>query len=360
MKILFFIPALEGGGAERVMATLTKEFSTRGYTIYIATDISKPIAYEFHDNIHILDLFLNNHSTKKRTLKYFRLYKRIRGLTKDLKPDVVISFLWIMNSHVLLATSGLPVPVIASEHFTFDTNHSILSRIMRFHINKLATKVTILTNHDLQILGKRLPNKVLMPNPLSFPIIPSGGGKQKTVLSVGSLNRWKGKGIDNLISVWSHVHRNHPDWKLIIAGTGSRETMELLEKIVRQHGVSEGIEFIGFQKNIDQVMKSSAIFVLPSRYEAFGMVLIEAMSQGCACVSFDCVGPKELIKDGYNGVLVAEQDLKKMEEAISELIKNEEYRKIISENALHEVERFRAENIADRWDKLFQDVLAQN
>ena len=122
--------------------------------------------------------------------------------------------------------------------------------------------------------------------------------------------------------------------------------------------IIDSIVFLGFCQNLNEKLKKSSIFVLSSRYEGFPMVLIEAMSQGCACVSFDCVsGPKEIIKDGIDGILVEDQNMLQMEKEICRLIEDDKLRKLLAENAVRNIQRLSIQNISDKWLDLVNNII---
>lgn len=357
MKLLFFIRSLEGGGAERVMVILCNELVNRGYEVCLAVNKQIPFAYDLDDRINVLELYPDNNRRSYRMFRRIKFYKHIRLLVKQVSPDIITSFMFKLNVHVILATLGMKIPVIASEHTTFDKTHNWRAYIRRFYINSLATHTIILTEYDYKFLGKRLKNKIVIPNPLSFPINTNSRERRKNILAAGSIDRWKFKGFDNLIKVWGKVSIKHPDWTLEIAGNGSETNLDFLKSLTKESGVEKSVVFLGFQKDIDKLFKTSSIFVLSSKYEGFGMVLTEAMSQGCACISFDCVaGPSEIITHKRSGLLIENQNMEVMEEAIDQLISDESFRERLSQGGLKEVERFTPKVIVDKWVDLFKTL----
>ena len=122
--------------------------------------------------------------------------------------------------------------------------------------------------------------------------------------------------------------------------------------------IQDSVEFPGFYKNIANMMQRSSIYVSTSRVEGFPMVLIEAMSQGCACISFDCVsGPGEIIQNNVDGILVEDQNMELMEKEICRLIEDEKLRKSLAMNATKSVQRFSIEKIGDIWMDLIMSIV---
>jgi glycosyltransferase involved in cell wall biosynthesis len=358
MRLLFYTGSLRGGGAERVAALLCNKLSEKGYDIYLAVSTEHPFAYLINDNIHIKDLSIRQVC---KGLNRLRLYKRIRDITKEIKPDIIISFQWSLNVKVILVTLGLHLPIIASEHIPFRKNEPFWESFCRFRLNRLASKVTILTQQDYDYLGKRLPNKIVIPNPLSYPIYEGDNKRKKNLLCVGAVDRWYIKGFDNIIKIWSRVSPLFPDWTLDIAGNGLEKNFNYLKQIAEDNNVLDKVNFLGFRRDIDKLMQESSIFCLSSRYEGFGMVLIEAMSQGCACISFDCKrGPREIITDRVSGVLIKDQDMEKMEQALVNLMRDEKLRIQLSIEGRREVKKFDADTIVSKWMLLFKEILKNN
>lgn len=360
MKLLFFIGSLAGGGAERVMVILSNELVERGYKVYIATNTKIPFAYKLDERIEVINLFESYKIESGKILRNIRLVKNIRSIVKDIKPNVMIPFMFGISSYVILSTLDMKIPIISSEHNTFDKEQSKITHFKRFYINNLARYTTILTEYDREFLGNKLKNKVVLPNPLAFKIEKDIGIKENVVLAAGSVDRWEHKGFDNLIKVWGNVSPKFPNWELQIAGNGSDDSFAYLRSIAREMKVEDSIEFLGFQNNLNELLQQKAIFVLSSRWEGLPMILIEAISQGVATVAFDCkTGPNEIITHNESGLLVENQNMEEMEKALIRLMSDEQLRTQLAEGGLKEAERFTADKIVDKWERLFESVIEE-
>jgi glycosyltransferase involved in cell wall biosynthesis len=354
MRLLFFISELGGGGAERVMTVLCNKLSERGHDVYLVFDTSRPVAYELSEKVQKINL------SPWRTCKGINLLARlvnIRRVTRKIKPDVIISFIRGLNAEVLLSTFGLRIPVVASEHSTFDANFPARQRFSMYYMNRLATRVTVLTRHDRDFIGDRLKNTVVMPNPLPYPVYTGNNERKKNVLCAGSIDRCRPKGFDNIIKIWGEISGRFPGWTLDICGGGRKENFEYLKQLTLEHGVHDTVNFTGFRNDIDKLMQETSIFCLPSKSEGFSMVLIEAMSRGCACVCFDCKsGPGEIVTRDKSGILVKDQDMEEMGEALIKVMSDEKLREQLSIAAREEVKRFDVDVITDRWENLFNEI----
>lgn len=367
MNILFFIHCLIGGGAERVTVNLSEELVRRGHSVTIGLT-KNIIEYSIDERVKIEFLSpIKEYKGENLIIrKFFFLYNKfqdywsVRKIIKLSKPDVIIAS-WGSKTMPILRLHG-NVPVIASEHNTFDREHTPGERKKRFFLNNRFDKVVVLTQYDKEFTKKYLNNTIVIPNPLTFsPItIKEYEGclpKRKNLLACGRINAYQVKGFDNLIVAFSNVANQYSEWDLDIAGAGTDDKINQLRSIAKENGVENRVHFLGFCSNINEVMKKHAVFVLSSRTEGFGMVITEAMAMGCPCVSYALTGPSEIIHDGVDGVLVENQNVGKMSEALSKLMGNEALRRELSENALRNVNRFSVNDITDRWEALFKEVI---
>ncbi|HIP33479.1 MAG TPA: glycosyltransferase family 4 protein [Bacteroidia bacterium] len=359
MKFLFVISSLKGGGAERVLALLANEFSSRKHEVIITTRLSE-CAYELHSNIQHQTIFKNNENITGIYGKV-KFLLRLTNMIKREEPDLIISFMKGMNRKVIMVSKLLNIPVIVSEHINYQSGMNLFSWIERRWIYKMADAVTVLTNYDYEMYYRNFLNNVsVMPNPVTFESIKKLGLRDKTLFVSGNLDRWSHKGFDNLLIVFSNIVKVQPDWKLKIAGSGEKGEI-YLSQIVDNLNIKGNVDFLGFCRNIKQELQKSSIFVLSSRYEGFPMVLIEAMSQGCACISFDCVsGPSEIINNEVDGLIVEDQNLYEMEKRILELIEDEKLRERLAISAIENIQRLSIQNIGDKWLSLIDDVIKSN
>ena len=150
------------------------------------------------------------------------------------------------------------------------------------------------------------------------------------------------KGFDMLIKAWKFVNHTHPNWALHIYGDGMREE---LQQLINKNGISNSCFLEHNVFNIEEKYCESSIFVLSSRFEGFGMVLIEAMSCGLAPVSFACpCGPKDIITDGKNGILVEKENITELADKICYLIDNPDIRREMGANARNSIDKFKIED----------------
>ena len=193
----------------------------------------------------------------------------------------------------------------------------------------------------------KVPNAI--PNLRSFEEME----RNKDIIAAGRLVPQKG--FDLLIEAAPKILQKHPDWKIKIFGKGRDE--KYLKDLINEHGLQGKVLLMGPSKEIEKEMAQGGIYVLSSRYEGFGMVIVEAMQMGLPVVSFDCPeGPREIIKDGYDGILVANGDLDGLANSINMLIENPQLREELAENAKCRVKRFNMANIGSIWNECLRKL----
>lgn len=215
-------------------------------------------------------------------------------------------------------------------------------------------KTILLTEEDLKNWKNKL-NMEVIPN--SIPNIPFGVSncENKKVISVGRLDGQKG--YDRLIEVWKIVKSKAKtsEWILEIYGEGIDRN--LIEKKIKDYDLQSSIFLKGITNKIEEKYQESSIYIMTSRYEGFGMVLIEAMAFGLPVISFDCLsGPSDIIKNGVDGYLVENGNIEKMAERIHYLMRNKIIRKQMGKNARKNIERFSNEIVMKSWKELFEKL----
>lgn len=387
MKILIVSPSLNYGGAERVASIWANTFVQNGHDVYFVTNLQNGYEYCLDERINLLPL------TPIKGGKFIRYIKAITNLKmyfRTYQPDVIIGVMWVCSLLAKLASIGKSIPVVATEHNTFERPEgapmSFTDIFAKLYFNYLYDYVTVLTNSDYEIVKNRFKKVSVMPNPLLLQpnkIIPH---KEDVVFAAGRLDGWHVKGFDVLIRAWARVNgqlkidngklsSNGEPWKLQIAGSGSEKSLNYLKQLCKENGIEDSVEFLGFRKDVEKLYQEASVFVLSSRYEGFGMVLIEAMSQGCACVACDYKGRQREIMTPQRqsskfdvqssnnkvelcetGILCEPDDVEALAEAMKKMIMDEEYRESVRAKAIERSKYYSIENTMDRWEALLKQV----
>ena len=399
MKILFVCPRLCHGGAERVAVSLANGFVERGYEVTFFTNLYEERTFVLHNAVKVRNLVpqINN-----KLIKWGGAIRLLRKELKEDKPDVILGIMSLCSIVAQLASMGLRIPVIATEHNSYERPETApmpsLIKLYKFFLCKIFSCVTVLTEADKKVIDNRIKNVVVMPNPLALLSTESIPNKKKTILAAGRVDNWHVKGFDVLIRAFGKLVQGlkskvqDEGWKLVIAGVWrGAETRIYLDGIAKECGVLNKIEYTGFVEDMQKLYAESSIFVLSSRYEGFGLVLIEAMSQGCACVACDYKGrqreimnPTPALPEGEGesplenqsletrnlnletryrkfeacdtGILCEPDDVEALAEAMKKMIMDDEYRESVRAKAIERSKYYSIENTMDRWEKLLTSV----
>lgn len=241
------------------------------------------------------------------------------------------------------------VTVIGQEHLNFGAHRPRLTADIRRHYGRLDA-LTVLSADDERDYGRLLGDRVV---PIPDPVDELDGGLSAqdahVVVAAGRLNTQKG--FDLLIDAWKPVARAHPDWTLRIYGSGPERAA--LER--RAAGLP--VELPGRTDRLGAAMAAASLFVLSSRWEGFGLVLVEAMGKGLPVVSFDCPrGPADIVSDGEDGLLVPPEDVGALTAALLALIEDPARRRAMAAAARATARRYEGGAIAPRWDALLEDL----
>jgi glycosyltransferase involved in cell wall biosynthesis len=277
----------------------------------------------------------------------------LRGL-RSLRGGVLVATRPALN---LLAARLVDrsVVVIGQEHMNFHAHRPRLAADIRRHYPRLDA-LTVLTAADARDYGGLLSRVELIANPVS----PLDGGissqEAKLVVAAGRLNTQKG--FDLLVRAWETVARRRPDWRLEIYGSGPERVA--LERLIGELGLSDRVALMGRTQALGEAMAAASLFALSSRFEGFGMVLVEAMGKGLPVVSFDCPrGPGDIVSHGGDGLLVAPEDVDALAAALLELIEDPERRRRLAAAARRTARRYESRAIAPAWDALLGDLAAR-
>ena len=361
MKIFIICPRLCYGGAERVGVVLANGLAERGHNVTMISNLFEPITYTLNSNIQTLPLVKSNTNKLKKWSSSIPL---VRQYIKKEQPDIIIGILHTCSFIAKIASIGLNIPVIATEHDAFERPDSapftLGKRFAKFCLNKLYNNITVLTHSDKELIKNKFKNVHVMPNPLAFHAAPSVPPKEHTIIAAGRLEDWHYKGFDILIKAWAKICKEHPKWTLKIAGVGTEEQKQFILNIAKDTNIKDRIELLGFQEDLKSLFNKAAIFVLSSRYEGFGLVLIEAMSQGCACVAADYNGrQKEIITNNENGIIIEPDNIEELSNALTKLLINDKVRREIAEKAIERSHFYDVRNITDKWEELLLSIIKQ-
>lgn len=378
MKIVYVIDSLASkGGAERILSDKMNYMAAHyGYEVYVVTCYqdfaTMPNAYYLSDQVTQINLNIPYYSQykygyPKRLWVKHQLYQRLlHGLTETIQridPDVLIG-LGYFNADLV---SGIPCRAkkIVESHeariFTMSDrglSRSLPSRLfMRYYkkryfrrVERQADVVVTLTTGDAKE-WQRARRVEVIPNFTVMAVSRLSDVMAKRVIAVGRLE-WQ-KGFDRLIEAWQTVEQRHPDWSLTIFGSGTLEGD--LQRLIMDRSLKT-VSIHPFTPTIADEYGQSAVFALSSRFEGFGLVLLEAMQAGLPCVTFDCpFGPSDVVKDGKNGFVVPDGDVERFAECLLRLIEDQELRQQFSAASVERARVFDVDTVMQQWKDLLEE-----
>ena len=377
MKILYAVERVNlRGGYDRIIIEKANYLAEHGCEVIICVSshaLSKPF-YPISEKVKLVDFDIDfdqqyKYSLFIRAYIYKKLMRRYRKMLSNLldneHADIVITTLGreidfiteINDGSAKVGESHIAKDYVRNLHLMEQRGfiYRIIAKYWRKKIDhkvkKLAALV-LLTQHDANSWDG-LAKTVVIPN--SLPFYPPHGSscENKQVIFVGRLNEQKG--LEYLVDTWRKVNQKHPDWVLHVFGDG--EQKQLLLQMIKEAGLERAIIVHLPTPLIMEMYLESSIFLLTSRFEGFGMVIIEAMICGLPVVSFNCPwGPADIIRDGEDGFLVEYLNTDEAAQRVCQLIESAMLRKKMGVKARLNVQRYNRDVVMEQWIDLFKSL----
>lgn len=366
MKIVFSTDQIHlHGGIEKVLAEKANYFAdVCGHDIIILTSEQKRKnpCYPLSSKIQLIDLEINYNRNKsyfslnnllKLPLHFYKLYQFLN----QIQPDVVIvsNFGFETYFSPFLYRKAKKIKEFHSSRY-FETvqrkqNNSFFKEL-RYRLNDWIESQydhLIVLNQD-EVSYYKSDNVVVIPNPVSIPK-ETASLTNKKVIAAGRIAPVKG--FDKLIKAWEKVHVVAPEWELHFYGEDYLGTQKQLETLIKKHNLETVIFFKGSTSNMVQIFTDYSLYLMSSETECFPMVLLESLSVGLPIVSFDCPnGPRNIVTDKKDGLLVKDQDVGDLTEKILFLIQNESKRVAFGVHAKANSFRFSTSVVMQCWTNL--------
>lgn len=370
-NILLYTDTPQVGGAELQMFLLAKFLNRNEFTPILACS-----------NYQSLDRWCENF--QKEGIKVIRLnvkskhdpkhHFQLKKILKEEKIDILHAHIWNPAScrYAFTATSRAKVPIIITEHDPFKL--SFLKNLFKKYSLKKVSKIVTVSENNKKILAELYPQEKV-----KIKVIHNGLdttwwqsqllrftdldrrkikeelflARENTLIIISIAELHERKGLKYLIEAIPEVASKFPNIKLVIVGEGPERNE--LKKLIKKLKIENHVILTGRQKEIPKLLKSSDIFVLPSRREAFGFVLLEAMITGLPVIASNTGGIPEIIDDKKNGLLCEPENSSAITETLIDLIEHPEKREKFSTTAkkiLHE--KFDAKKMAEEYEKIYK------
>ena len=381
MKIVYLLKSFANkAGTERVISDKINYLAEKGYDITLVTyeQGNHPEAFFLHPSVRHLDLNTRFFTVLqapvyKRPSLLYQLRKqfcvRLQKMLDEIMPDIMICTTYSYNLLDVILTIRTRAYKIVESHVacfsikkSFEYRHlPIVRKLMTLYdsymmsrLNK-CDKLIVLTEGDAIEWRKHLSHVEVIPNPVTFyplQVLPHDGTGRR-IISVGRLHEQKG--FDLLIQAFALISDKCPEWCLHIYGSGNDE--KKLNELIEKYQLETRIRILAPTSSIYEEYQRSEFLVVSSRYEGFGLVLLEAMSCGIPCVSFRCkYGPEDILSDGEDGLLVTDGQVNELAEKMLWMMMHTDERLLMGEKARETVKNYQIESIMMRWVSLFESL----
>ena len=364
MKLLYIVPSINNeGGVARVLSIKANYLVDNfGHEVHILTQNNGnfPLFYSFSDRIRLHDMILNGNK-----LNFLWQYKKaLFTICKEINPDLILVLDNGLKGYLTPLLLGKKIPIIFEIHGSkfieeseirnssiFKSVLSVKYRYKDFCIKKF-NKVVFLS--EASFLEWKLNNGVIIPNPLWFSNEKRASLTAKSAIAVGSHSHEKG--LARLLLIWKKVVEIYPEWTLTIYGK-AKDNFNLKQLASDLH--VSNVVFCTAVANIDQKYLEASICLNTSRFEGFGMVLIEAMASGLPCIAYDCpCGPRSIIRNNKNGFLIENGNEDSFVRAIGTIIENKNLRMEMGKLAKEDSSKYNVNTILQTWNAFFMEILA--
>lgn len=379
MKIVYCIHSTaNSGGMERILSNKVNYLlknTSHDIIIITADQGGRNSFYEYNSSVHFIDIRINYKDLNKNFCakvigylrKVFLHYFRLKKVLLSIKPDIVVSMYGPeMIFLPFIGNSKKILEIHFSKCFRSQINDSLARKqfskfilSIKDCIEKQAIKkydrFVVLTDED-KIDWGNFKNIQVINNFISFTVPKRAFLHEHRVIAVGRLSVQKG--FDILIDIWEIVSQKHPDWNLYIYGDG--EEKEKLYVQISNKNLREKIFIKEPTSNIINEYMNSSFLVMTSRFEGMPMTLIEAIRCGLPIIAFDCkCGPRDIISNHKNGLLIPFGNIESMANAINYLIENENIRNKMGEKAFYDSMHYSDSVIMSKWINLFEQLLSE-
>ena len=362
MNIMFLHSSMQAGGAERMISALANHYAEQGIEVSIAVIDDLPSFYPLHPKVQLLNLwkFQKSGNIWQALKNNLTLISRTRQTFKEIHPDCIICFGINSLVHALVANIFLQFKVIGSER----NNPGYDNKGFWNSMKRIATPFA--DGYIFQTIGARkyyprivqknsevIPNGIYIENMLA-DIVPLGERIPDSICAVGRLHYQKD--YDNLLNAFAGFLKNFPSYTLVIFGEGGERGR--LEKLIHDLELQAKVILAGRISNIAEEISQRKIYILSSRFEGMPNALMEGMACGCACISTDCdYGPRELISDGENGLLVPIEDPAALAAAMQKLATDSDLLEKIARNAVNIRQTHSIEQVADSYLEYIKTII---
>lgn len=359
MKIVFFLRDItDCGGIQQTTCNLINcllkfkpDYDIKTVSLYHKTSET---FFPLNEKVEKIALF--NKKVDQR-FSYFSIRRRFNKLLSSISYDLLVVQGMLFSIYISKKSFRRNNVIVCEHgHYAMGTNFGFHAMGRNAAI-KNAKAIVALTIADRDVYKQHSnENKIVEAIPNMFAPLenePIYNQSSKTIISVGTLDDIKQ--MNHAVEAAKKILPNHPEWKWFIYGDGPNK--QALREQIDNYGLSNQVTLCGYESNKKIIYGDKSFLVLTSKFEGFGMVLLEALQYKLPIISYDVkFGPKEMVINGVNGHLVEPNDITELSTTVEEMINNKEERINLSNNTTKTIERFAQENVIKQWCELFNKI----
>lgn len=350
MRISIFIDGIWGGGAERFASLLSSGLASVGHDVRLLTGPKRDEEYEISFDVKRVILY------KKRS--FLNNAYLINRYNRDNDIEICIAVGIYANLAVALSSIIGKTKVVICERSAPHFDHlSRKTKLLRKLLYNRGDAFVFQTLEAKSFFCRRIQRRsVIIPNPIKPGLPCRGSETRKEIVAIGRLSAEKNYSL--LLEAFAAICKSHDDYSLYIYGKGGEKGR--LIKEAEDLGINDHVHFEGFVDDVHRRVADADIFVLSSDYEGLPNSLIEAMAMGFPVISTNCGGggPKMLIENGVNGLLVPPNDVQALADAILLYIEDPQLKEKCSKNARLIYNRCSMEVVMNQWDSFLRQQVS--
>lgn len=352
-RVLFVTRFLNGGGAERVISVLANSLVKQGCEVGIMSYILTDHDYEIANEVSVFSMG-SEYSEGQGNSVSRTLYRRkkLAGVVKSYSPDLIIPFLEPIVQETYFTVGNMGIPIIATVR-NLPQYSTRLKKLIYIYVLNHCTALFLQTEDQAKYFSDFLRSKsFVIPNPVDDSFLSTTAhdklealrGDCRVIINVGRLEPQKNQKL--LIKAMIEIHKTYKEYRLHIYGEGNERTK--LEELIQKNSADDYIFLMGRKQNILSELRNADMFVLSSDFEGMPNALLEAMAAGVPVISTDCpTGPRDLIGDDENGLLIPVNDIGRMIKGIEYYIENPDQAAVKSRRARRYIQNhYSADTIA--------------
>lgn len=354
-NICIICQSLANGGLERSTAFLTKILSSKGYRVFTAV-LNNKISYEYSGEIFNLGKHKDGNSNFIKKIQNFRRFKcflkeKEIGLIIDtrVKKNSIIELFY----HKYLYRNLIQVMMVHS--YKIDNYFASNDLIAKYILSDIHNIICV-SNEIRDLVNTKFKTKKASTiyNSADYIVQPKSPLAKPYIIALGRID----DSVKNFSLLLHAYNQSNLQDKLRLKIIGDGPDTLMLKHKARYLGISNYIDFIEFTPNVEQYIAEAKFLMLTSRYEGFPMVIIEALSLNTPVISVDCSsGPKELIKNHHNGILVDNYNVIALADAMVNLYENSALYEHCKSNAKSSINHLSLDKISRQWDNLISKIL---